>query len=115
MSAYGPALFVSRKDGAELSQEERAVVFRLVQSACLSLMLTDDEGEPVRPSDHGYDQEEEKALGVLLHSSYAYAHMPQEIQVEKAEEWEEEGKRVAAEVEKHAPGVYAFTAYGVEV
>ncbi|GAA2854747.1 hypothetical protein GCM10010517_12810 [Streptosporangium fragile] len=45
MSEYGPALFVSRRDGAELTGDERAAVLRLVRSACRVLGLADDTGD----------------------------------------------------------------------
>lgn len=114
MSAYGPALFISRKDGADLSEDEQAMVFRLVQAACRSLSMTNDEGDPVEPSNRGYDKEEKRALGILLYSSYAYAAMPAEIQADEAEGWKQDGAKVAEKVEEQAPGVYSFTAYGVE-
>ncbi|MFE5550009.1 hypothetical protein ACFQ71_40500 [Streptomyces sp. NPDC056534] len=114
MSAYGPVIFVSRKDGADLSEEEQATVFRLVQAACLSLKMTDDHGDPVRPSNYGYDEEEKRALGILVYSSYAWADMPEEIQTDVAVGWTRYGARVARKVEKQAPGVYAFTSYRLE-
>ncbi|MBB5868360.1 hypothetical protein F4553_001739 [Allocatelliglobosispora scoriae] len=114
MSAYGPALFVSRRDRAELSEEEQARVFELVRAACLSVGVTGDDGEPAKPSIYGYDQEEQRALGVLLYSSYAYVQMPDEIREDHEEGWRRVGARVAAEIEKQSPGVYAFASYGVE-
>ncbi|MFD6455978.1 hypothetical protein ACFWF3_34875, partial [Nocardia sp. NPDC060220] len=45
MSAYGPVLFVSRKDGADLSEQEQ--VLELVRAACLGSRMTDGEGFPV--------------------------------------------------------------------
>jgi hypothetical protein len=114
MSAYGPALFVSRKDRAELSAEEQATVFELVRAACLRLGVTGDDDDPANPSVYGYDQEEPRALGVLLYSSYAYGHMPDEIREDHEESWQRVGARVAAEIEKQTPGVYAFVSYGVE-
>ncbi|MBZ3906058.1 hypothetical protein [Streptomyces griseiscabiei] len=115
MSAYGPVVFVSRKDGADLSEEEQATVFRLVQDACLSLKMTDDHGDPVRPSNRGYHQDEEKALGILVYYSYAWADMPEELKTDEAADWTRYGARVSHKVEQQAPGVYAFTSYGLEV
>lgn len=115
MSAYGPVVFVSRKDGADLSEEERATVFRLVRDACLGLKMTDDHGEPVRPSHWGHGRDERKALGVLVYSSYAWSHMPEEVRTDEAARWTRYGARVASVVEEQAPGTYAFTSYGLEV
>lgn len=114
MSAYGPALFVSRKDGADLSELEQKQVLELVRAACLGLRMTDGEGFPVEPSNYGYDEEEARSLGVLLYSSYAHAGMPEEVRADVEHSWEQEGARVAAKVEDRFPGIYAFTYYGVE-
>ncbi|MFJ3671505.1 hypothetical protein ACIPSE_34085 [Streptomyces sp. NPDC090106] len=115
MSAYGPAVFVARKDGADLSDEEQASVMRLVRDACRGLNMTGADGDPVAPSDRGYDEEEQRALGILLHSSYGYhADLPEEVRVDQEKAWEREGARVAGWVEREAPGTYVFTAYGVE-
>lgn len=114
MSAYGPALFVSRKDGAGLSEQEQAAVFTVVRAACLSLKMKDAEGFPTEPSNYGYDEEQERSLGILLHSSYTYAGMPEEVRADVEHGWEQEGARVAASVEEHSPGIYAFTTYAVE-
>ncbi|MEU8895614.1 hypothetical protein [Nocardia sp. NPDC048505] len=114
MSAYGPALFVSRKDGAHLSQQEQDQVFELVRAACLDSGMTDEEGLPVEPSNYGYDEEEAGSLGILLYSSYAYAGMPKEVRADVEHSWEQQGERVAARVEESSPGIYAFTTYGVE-
>ncbi|MBF6300968.1 hypothetical protein IU459_25980 [Nocardia amamiensis] len=114
MSAYGPALFVYRKDGADLSEQEQKQVFELVRAVCMDLRMTDVEGFPVEPSNYGYDEEEARSLGILLYSSYAYAGMPEEVRAGVEHGWEQEGARVAARVEECSPGVYAFMTYGVE-
>ncbi|MEV0248384.1 hypothetical protein AB0H76_17435 [Nocardia sp. NPDC050712] len=114
MSAYGPALFVSRKDGADLPEQEQSTVLALVRAACLGLKMTDGEGHPVKPSSYGYDEEEERAMGILLYSSYVYVGMPKEVRANVEHSWEQEGARVAAKVEERCPGIYAFTTYGVE-
>ncbi|MET9083043.1 hypothetical protein ABZX77_14295 [Streptomyces sp. NPDC004237] len=69
----------------------------------------------MRPSNWSYDQDEKRALGILVYYSYAWADMPEEIKTDEAVGWTRYGARVAREVEEHAPGVYAFTSYGVEV
>ncbi|MFD9548326.1 hypothetical protein ACFWBG_13145 [Nocardia salmonicida] len=114
MSAYGPALFVSRKDGADLSGQEQEQMLEHVRAVCLGLRMTDGEGFPVEPSNYGYDEEEDRSLGILMHSSYAYAGMPEEVRADVEHSWEQEGARVAARVEERFPGIYAFTSYGVE-
>lgn len=95
MSAYGPALFVSRKDGAGLSEQEQMQVLELVRAVCLGSRMTDGEGFPVEPSNYGYDEEEARSLGILLYSSYAYAGMPEEVRADVEHSWEQEGARVA--------------------
>jgi hypothetical protein len=114
VSEYGPALFLSRIDAAGLSDDEQATVLRLVQTACHSLQLTDDEGRPVKPEIYDYDEYEKDALGVLLYSSVVYGEMPEEVRADEEEGWEAHGARLAAEIEKHAPGVYRFVCHGVE-
>ncbi|MFF5083597.1 hypothetical protein ACFY36_41665 [Actinoplanes sp. NPDC000266] len=111
MSAYGPAIFISRRDGAELTEAERQRVLELAREAAARLRLRDENGEPARPRPHGY---EEGTLAVLLHSGYVYSQMPAPIQADQDDVWTAEGDRVTAEIEKAVPGVYAFEAYGVE-
>ncbi|MEV0561699.1 hypothetical protein [Dactylosporangium sp. NPDC050588] len=114
MSAYGPALFVSRKDGAAVPPEEQETILHLVRAAVATVRLKDEEGAPADPRVYDYDEYEPLALGVLLYSGYAYGQMPEEIQQDQDDAWTAETTRVAAEVDRHAPGVYAFTGYGVE-
>ena len=114
MSAYGPALFVARKDGAEMPPDEQETVLRLVRAAAAKLRVKDEQGAPVRPRVYDYDEYEPEALGILLYSGYAYGQMPEEIQQDQDDAWTAETTRVAAEVDRHAPGVYAYTGYGVE-
>ncbi len=115
MSDYGPALFVSRKDGAGLSESEQETIFQLVRSAVGALRLKDEEDEPADPSVYDYDGYEKGALGILLYSGYSYGLMPDEIQQDQGRQWAREAARVGVAIEKQAPGVYAFVGYGVEV
>jgi hypothetical protein len=114
MSAYGPALFVSRKDGAEVPEDEQETLLRLARAAAVAVRLKDEEGAPAEPRVYDYDEYEPHALGILLYSGYAYGQMPEEVQQEQDVAWEEEIGRVAEAVERAAPGVYAFVGYGVE-
>lgn len=54
MSAYGPALFIWRKDGAHLTEEEKATLGTLVIRHTQKLKLEDDEGKPCNPGVYGY-------------------------------------------------------------
>jgi hypothetical protein len=114
VSEYGPALFVSRKDRAALPEDERAAVLRHVRAACRRVRLTDGEGRRAEPELYDYDGYEPGALGILLHSSFLYGEMPEELQADEEAGWEKDGARVAAAVEQHVPGVYQFVCYGVE-
>ncbi|WP_327003070.1 hypothetical protein OHA72_49650 [Dactylosporangium sp. NBC_01737] len=114
MSAYGPALFVARKDGAEPPPDERETILQLVRAAAAKLRVKDEQGAPARPRVYDYDEYEPKALGILLYSGYAYGQMPEEIQQDQDEDWERQCARVGAEIEREVPGVYTFTGYGVE-
>lgn len=109
VSAYGPAVFLSRRDGVETTESERQCVLSLVTEAAARVRLKDENGEPARPRPYG------DSLGVLLYSGYLYGQMPTPIQQDQDEIWTTEGQRVAVEVEKAAPGIYTFEAYGVEV
>ncbi|XVU21399.1 hypothetical protein ACQPZJ_29510 [Actinoplanes sp. CA-054009] len=91
-----------------MTDEEWERVLGLVTEAVARLRLKDENGQPARPRLHG------EPLGVLLYSGYVYGQMPAPIQRDQDDIWVAEGERVAAEVEKAAPGVYAFEAYGVE-
>lgn len=114
MSAYGPALFVSRKDGAPLPEEERETILRLARAAAAKVRLKDEQRAPVEPRVYDYDGYEPGALGILLYSGYAYRMMPEEIQQEQDKAWTEQSARVGAEIDRQVPGVYTFTGYGVE-
>jgi hypothetical protein len=109
MSAFGPALFVSRADGADIPEDERAAILAHIRAATARLALP-----RAVPRVYDYDGYEPKALGVLLYSEYGYQHMPDEVREDQDAAWSEQGRRVGAEVEKRAPGVYRFTAYAVE-
>ncbi|SNY67167.1 hypothetical protein [Paractinoplanes atraurantiacus] len=108
MSAFGPAIFVSRRDGADVHDEERQRIVDLVREATARLGLKDENGEPARPRLYG------DSLGVLLYSGYVYGQMPEPIQRDQDGLWTAEGDRVTAELEKAAPGIYTFEVYGVE-
>jgi hypothetical protein len=114
MSAYGPALFVSRRDGAELPEPEQHSVLELVRAATAAVRLRDERGEPAAPRVYDYDEYETGALGVLLYSGYAYGGLPEQIQRDRDASWAAETGRVAAEAERRFPGVYAYVGYGVE-
>ncbi|GIE32597.1 hypothetical protein Ait01nite_056420 [Actinoplanes italicus] len=114
MSAFGPALFVSRADGAAMSEDEQAAVLALVRDAAVRLRLTNDERKPAAPRVYDYDGYEPLALGVLLYSGYGYRHMPDEIRKDQDEAWAALGDRVAAEIDRAAPGLYRCTTYAVE-
>ncbi|MET7396565.1 hypothetical protein ABZS66_24095 [Dactylosporangium sp. NPDC005572] len=114
MSAYGPALFVARKDGAALPEDEQQAVLALARAAAERLRLRDEQREPAVPGIYDYDGYESGALGILLYSGYAYGEMPEEIQQDQEETWSDECARVGAEIERRCPGRYTFTGYGVE-
>ncbi|WP_238011827.1 hypothetical protein KZZ52_13390 [Dactylosporangium sp. AC04546] len=114
MSAYGPALFVTRKDGAAMPEDEQRAVLALARAAAERLRLRDEEREPAVPDVYDYDGYEPRALGILLYSGYAYGEMPEEIQRDQEETWSGECARVGAEIERQSPGRYTFTGYGVE-
>jgi hypothetical protein len=109
MSAFGPALFVSRADGADIPKDERAEILTRIRSATARLGLP-----RAVPRFYDYDGYEPLALGVLLYSEYGYHHMPDEVREDQDQAWADQGRRVGAEVDKQIPGVYRFTAYTVE-
>src|ERR1043165_8279804 len=100
MSAYGPALFVSRKDGAQLPEQEQETILRLARAAAVTVRLKDEQRPPAEPRVYDYDGYEPGALGILLYSGYAYGQMPEEIQQDQDEAWEAETGRVGAEIER---------------
>ncbi|MEU4161827.1 hypothetical protein [Actinoplanes sp. NPDC026670] len=109
MSAFGPALFVSRADGAPLPEGEQSAILTHIRAATARLGLP-----RAVPRVYDYDGYEPLALGVLLYSEYGYQHMPDDVREDQDRAWADQGVRVGAEVEKQAPGVYNFTAYTVE-
>jgi hypothetical protein len=114
VSEYGPALFVSRVDGAQLTENEQATLLRSVTDACRSLELTDADGGRIKPEVYDYNEYEPGALGILLYSSFLYSLMPEEVLEGEREGWQDEAALLASEVEKQAPGTYRFVCYGVE-
>ncbi len=114
MSAYGPVLFVSRKDDEEIPASEQKDLLKLVKVAAKKLEPKDDDGEPVAPETYDYDEYEEGALGVLIYSSDVYGDMPEEVQADEDEAWATMGAQLGEEIERQAPGRYRFTCYAVE-
>ncbi|WP_433789857.1 hypothetical protein [Actinoplanes sp. CA-252034] len=106
MSRFGPALFVSRADVAAITEAEQNEILTHVRSAATRLGLT-----RLTPRLHDRDPE---TVGVLLLSEHGYHHMPDEIREEQDQAWAAQALRVGAEVDRHVPGVYRFTAYTVE-
>ncbi|GAA1653187.1 hypothetical protein [Actinoplanes couchii] len=104
MSAFGPALFVSRIDRAVIREPEQAVIIALIRTAASASQARI----------YDYDECEPEALGVLLHSDYGYQHLPDDARQELDDAWEAEGHRVAAVVERRRPGVYEYRTYPVE-
>ena len=114
MSAYGPAVSVARKDGAELSSAEQDEILALVAAAVEWARLRDTDDEPTVPTIYDYDECESRALEVLLLSSYEHGQMPEDARADESALWTKIGLEVAAEIERRAPGHDTFTAYGVE-
>jgi len=63
---------------------------------------------------YDYDGYEERAVGILLYSSFVYQEMPEEMQADEEDGWARDGDLLAAEIERQRPGVYTFACYGVE-
>jgi hypothetical protein len=117
MSAYGPALFISRKDKKELDPKEQEKLVSLVKAAAKKLKLKDDEDNAIKPSFYNYGDYEKGGVGVLLYSSYIYSMMPKEVQEDEDNAWKSIGVKLGKEIEKaHAAsaGVYKFVCYFVE-
>src|SRR5688572_7222312 len=112
MSAYGPALFILRRDQTSLASDaaQREIVELVAKHAAL-VKLKDDQGEPVKPRFYDYDNYEKGGVGVLLFSSYAWAEMPEEIRVD-----EEQAilRKLAASIAKAHPKEYELKCYWVE-
>jgi hypothetical protein len=114
MSAYGPALFVTRKDKKPLTKTEQQSIVKLVASAAKTLKLKDDEDKPVAPRFYNYGSYEPNGVGVLLFSGYIYSMMPAHIQQDENQIWELTGKKLGKEIEKTHPKAYTFKCYYVE-
>jgi hypothetical protein len=69
---------------------------------------------PAQPVIYDYNGYEERAVGILLYSSFVYAEMPDDVQAEEEAGWEQDGDLLAAEIERQRPGAYTFVCYGVE-
>jgi hypothetical protein len=114
MSAYGPAVFIARIDGGELSDAEQQRLVASVTVAATALAIRDDDGAPVSPRHYDYGEYEAKHVGVLIYSSYAYGEMPEEVQHGEDEAWQELGQKIAAAIEAAHPTTYSFKCYAVE-
>lgn len=115
MLAYGPALFIWRKDGAHLTEEEKATLGTLVIRYTQKLKLENDEGKPCNPGVYGYDDYEPKALGMVLYGSYTWIEMPKELQIDTEKDNERTALKIGKAIEKELPGLYDFKSYYVEV
>lgn len=114
MSATGPALFISRKDQQEISQDEQKQLVALVKKLARARKLQTDEGTAAQPRRYDYGQYEAKGLGVLLYSSYILGEMPDDIRKDHEEAAVAEALKLGQALAKEQPGVYAFKAYFVE-
>jgi hypothetical protein len=114
MSAFGPAVFISRLDGSELSEAEQQQLVEIVGAACKTLEITTDDGDIAEPSHYDYGGYEDKAVGVLLYSSYAYSAMPDEVREDTDAAWTELGAKIGKEVDKAHPNTYRYESYAVE-
>jgi hypothetical protein len=114
MSAYGPAVFIARIDGGELSDAERQQLVASVATAATALAIRDDDGAPVSPRHYDYGEYEAKHVGVLIYSSYAYGEMPEAVQHDEDAAWQELGGKIAAAIEAAHPTMYSFKCYAVE-
>jgi hypothetical protein len=114
MSAYGPAVFIARLDGRELSNAEQQQLVASVAAAARALAIRDDDGAPVAPRHYDDGEYEAKHVGVFIYSSYAYGEMPEEVQQGEDEAWQELGHKIAAAIEAAHPTTYSFKCYAVE-
>jgi hypothetical protein len=109
MSAFGPALFVSRADGTAITEAEQSAILTRIRTATARLGLP-----RAVPRVYDYDGYQPLALGVLLYSEYGYQHMPAEVREDQDQAWADQSRLVGAAVDSQIPGVYRFTASTVE-
>lgn len=114
MSVYGPALFITRKDGADISAEEQKSLLAKVVEITKALNITGHDSEPADPDHYDYDGYEDKALGILLHSTEIYGFVPEEVYADMEEGDVAEATKVSDALEKDQPETYTFKAYVVE-
>ena len=115
MSEYGPAIFVKRSDGAELSDDEQGKLLKLVSEACVELGIVDDMNkEAVAPWKYDYDGYEDKAVSFVLWSNYAFGGAPQPVMDDFHANAASMAKKIGKVITASHPG-YAFDGYYVEV
>jgi hypothetical protein len=111
----GLALFVSRRDGAEIEKKEQASIVKLVSKHAKALKIESAEGEKASPSVYDYGSYEKKGLGVLLYEDAILGEMPDDIREDHENAGKTDAMKIAKAIDKDAPRTYSFKAYYVEV
>ena len=115
MSEYGPALFIKRKDGKPLDEQEQTELLAQVVEHAKQLQLKDEDDNAVELTVYGYDDIEPLSLGVLLFASFTYGMMDEEIRQDVEADDKRRILKIGKRIEKDQPGAYAFDSYYVEV
>ncbi len=114
MSQYGPAFFIKRKDGEEISEKEQKELLELVNKVVKDLEIKDDDGDIVSPEFYDYGDYEEKSASFLIYSSAIFAMMPEEVQNETEESDAKKILKIGEEIDKVIPDTYSYDCYYVE-
>jgi hypothetical protein len=113
MSAYGPGLFIKRKDGKHLEEDEKQDLETLVERFCKELAILDE--ELAEPAFYDYDQYKEKAISFVIFTSVTWALSDESIQQDQEETDKKTVLTIGKAIENIHPGKYAFDSYYVEV
>lgn len=114
MSAYGPALFIKRKDGKEIPEKEQKDLLTLVKKSAKELKIKDEDDKLASPSIYDYGEYEQNSLAILMFSSEFWAQMSE--QIKKDYELMDKNKmfKIGKLIDKKIPDTYQYDSYYVE-
>lgn len=113
MSAFGPAIFIKRKDQQPISDQEKEALSAEIDKSCKEFQFLDDAGDPVTPSIYDYRKKDE-TLVILMYASAAFSMMPEEVQADQQILDREQFMELAAPLDESFPGQYEVDCYYIE-
>lgn len=115
MSEFGPAFFIKRKDGNEISKEEQEELLKVATKIAQELKIEDNDGNLATPEFYDYDNYEDKSVSFVMFYDSFWREMPEEIQRDTEEVDSRNILKVGGKIDELFPDTYEYQSYYVEV